>query len=168
MTILKVDLIEYGLKISLSIAMFCSIPAFVVTYRLKKRYGNANWLPVPATVISSTIEESGGRPKHYFTPVINFRYEYQGESFTSTILSPDIHNAGSSDPAFAKKWVALLPVGSQITAFVDQNSPSTAVLFPDYRNGWIFTFGVMFAVFGMFCFFIVLFLFSFNIFAPNH
>jgi len=153
MSISPLNLFEYGLIFFFALSILAAIPAFVLTYRLKRRYGSANWAPVPAMVESSVIEQVGVRPSQ-FAPVVTYRYEYCGASYASSILSPDLHQASSSDRSFAEKWVSLLPVGSHITAFVDQHSPSTAVLFPESRNGWLFTFGVMCAAYGFFCFLI--------------
>ena len=151
MSLTLLQLFEYGLLAFFVWSVLASIPAFVVTARQKRRYGAARWLPTPAVVESSVIEQVGVDPPQY-APTITYRYEFHGISFSSSTISPDLHGASSSDRSFAEKWVSILPAGSQITAFVDQTSPSTAVLFPESRNGWLFTLGVAFAVFGFFSF----------------
>lgn len=151
MSLTLLQLFEYGLLTFFVLSVSAAIPAFVVTLRLKRRYGAARWLPTPAVVESSVIEQVGVRPSQ-FAPAITYRYEFQGTSYSSSAISPDLHGASSSDRSFAEKWVSLLPVGSHITAFVDQTSPATAVMFPESRNSWLFTLGVMYAVFGLFSF----------------
>ncbi len=151
MSLTLLQLFEYGLLTFFVLSVLAAIPAFVVTFRLKRRYGAARWLPVPAVVESSVIEQVGVRPSQ-FAPAITYRYEFQGASYSSSTISPDLHGASSSNRSFAVKWVSILPAGSQITTFVDQASPSTAVLFPEWRNGWLFTLGVAFAFFGFFSF----------------
>lgn len=151
MRLTLLELFEYGLLTFFVLSVLAAIPAFVVTFRLRRRYGTARWFPVPAVIESSVIEQVGVRPSQ-FAPAITYRYKFQGASYSSTTISPDLQGASSSDRSFAEKWVSILPAGSQITAFVDQASPSTAVLFPELRNGWLFTLGVAFAVFGFFSF----------------
>ena len=151
MSLTLLQLFEYGLLTFFALSVLAAIPAFVVTFRLKRRYAAAKWLPVPAVVESSVVEQVGVRPSQ-FTPAITYQYEFEGVSYSSSTITPDLHGASSSDRSFAERWVSLLPVGSRVTAFVDQSSPSTAVMFPESRNGWLFTLGVMFAVFGLFSF----------------
>jgi hypothetical protein len=143
------EFFEYGLLTFFVLSVLAAIPAFVVTFRLRRRYGAARWLPVPAVVESSVIEQVGVRPSQ-FAPAITYRYEFEGASYSSHTISPDLHGASSGNRSFAEKWVAILPAGSHVTAFVDQGHPSTAVLFPESRNSWLFTLGVAFAVFGFF------------------
>ena len=90
-----------------------------------------------------------GRGTVMYAPVIEYHYEYQGVRHQSTTISPDLHYAGSNEPSFAEKWVALLPEGTQVTAYVDQNKPERAVLFPEYRYGWWYAVGASLAVFGL-------------------
>lgn len=85
-----------------------------------------------------------------YSPVIEYHYEHGGTKYHSTIISPDLHYSGSNEPSFAEKWVGLLPAGTQVTAYVDQNKPERAVLFPEYRYGWWYACMAAFAVFG-FC-----------------
>ena len=151
MSLTLLQLFEYGLLTFFALSMLAAIPAFVLTFRLKRRYGGAKWRSAPAVVESSVIEQVGVRPSQ-FAPAITYRYEFRGTSYVSSTISPDLHGASSSDRSFAEKWVSLLPVGSHITAFVDQNSPATAVMFPELRNSWLFTVGVMFSAFGFFSF----------------
>ncbi|TXT31019.1 MAG: hypothetical protein FD131_1264 [Rhodocyclaceae bacterium] len=151
MSLTLLQLFEYGLLIFFVLSVLAAIPAFVVTARLKRRYGAARWLPTPAVVENSVIEQVGARPAQ-FAPAITYRYEFRGASYLSSTISPDLHGASSSDRSFAEKWVSLLPQGSHITAFVDETSPAIAVMFPESRNGWLFTLGVMFATFGFFSF----------------
>lgn len=145
-------LLEVGLLFSLAISLFAAIPVSMYVRRNKRLYSNAQWVAVPAMVESATVQRESIRGTMYFTPVINYRYEYGGNSYVSSVLSPDFNNAGSSVASFAEKWVALLPTGTHVTAFVDQKKPTTAVLFPEFRNSsWWFNAGIILAVYGLFC-----------------
>ena len=145
------QLLEIGVVGALLISILASISPFLVTSRLKKLYGTANWKAVPALVESSTVEVSRVGGRAYYTPVIHYRYEVGGKTHVSTIISPDTRDAGSSDESWARKWTTILPMGTAITAYVDANRPDVAVLYPEIRNGWLFTWGLMLAAFGFFC-----------------
>jgi|GEM_PF-2002425 len=148
----SLQLLEIGLLLSLAISLIAAIPVFSYVRESKRLYSNAQWVAVPAVVESASIQRESIRGTMYFTPVINYRYEFGGNSYVSSVLSPDFHNASSSISSFAEKWVTLLPSGTHVTAFVDQEKPTTAVLFPEFRNSsWWFNAGVILAVYGVFC-----------------
>lgn len=149
-----------GLPVSGFLAVVTLIASLATTYRLRLRYKDANWAPIAATVEESCITRQGyGHGAIVFTPVIKYRYTHGGKQYLSSTISPDLHYPGSRDQSDAQRWVALFPVGTNITAYIDQNNPDTAVLFPDYRYGWWYALLVTFAVFGG-CNFLLLIIFA--------
>jgi len=144
-------MVALGLGISAFIAVVAFVGISVATVATALRYKKSKWLAVGASVKKSYVSKTpAGRGTTMYTPTIEYHYEYQGVQYQSTTISPDLHYAGSSEPSFAEKWVALLPEGTQVTAYVDQNKPARAVLFPEYRYGWWYAIGASLAVFG-FC-----------------
>lgn len=138
-----------GLGISAFLMVFGFAAMAFSTIATSLRYKKARWIAVPAWVRTSHVSQtSAGRGGVMYVPVIEYHYEYAGKQHHSTTISPDLHYAGSNEPSFAEKWVSLLPVGTQVTAYVDQNNPARAVLFPEYRYGWWHAFLVAFAIFG--------------------
>lgn len=138
-----------GLGISAFLMVFGFVAIAFATIGSALRYKKARWKVIPAWVRQSYVSRtSTGRGGVMYVPVIEYHYEYAGDKYHSTTISPDLYYAGSNEPSFAEKWVSLLPVGTQVTAFVDQNNPARAVLFPEYRYGWWFAFWVAFAIFG--------------------
>lgn len=142
-------LLGLGLGISAFLMVFGFGAMAFATIATSVRYKKARWVAIPASVRESYVSQSStGRGGVMYVPVIEYHYEYAGNKHHSRTISPDLHYAGSSEPSFAEKWVSLLPVGTQVTAYVDRDNPTRAVLFPEYRYGWWHAFLVAFAIFG--------------------
>ena len=149
-----------GLPLAGFLALLAFFSMAVTTVRISRRYGSASWILAPAVVEQSEVTIKGlGRGQTMYVPTIAFRYEWHGISYVSTSISPDLFYAGSTDRSFAEKWVNILPMGARITAYVDENRPEIAVLFPEYRYGWWYAAIVSFAVFGL-CTAVALLLFT--------
>ena len=148
-----------GLPVSAFIAVVTLISMFATTYSLRRRYKNANWAPVSATVEESGVARQVMAAAVIFTPVIKYRYTFGKKQYLSSAISPDLHYAGSRNKSNAQKWVVLFPVGTSVTAYLDQKNPGTAVLFPDFRYGWWYVLLSTFAVFGA-CNFLLFIIFA--------
>lgn len=140
---------------TLGLSILAAIPAFRVTYRLKKLYGSANWQVTTAVVEHSSVRHSWFGGKNFYAPDVLYRYQFQGESYTSSIISPNFHKAGAQDQNWAEQWSKLLSVGTSISVFVDTKNPTSAVLFPELNYGWLHTFGVALAAYGFFSVFLL-------------
>ncbi len=138
-----------GIGISTFFAIAALLSMAITTHGMRRRYGNAEWVPTPALVEKSdVVRGSVGKGSPIFTPVICFSYTHEGSRYESNVISPDLHHASSNEISDATRWTNLFPLGTKTTAFVDKLNPSVAVLFPDFRYGWWYVFLVMFAVFG--------------------
>ncbi len=73
-----------------------------------------------------------------YGPVITFGYTYEGCDYVSSTLSPELIFPFSGDLGYAKKWIEVFPPHTKIAAYVDPKNPSNAVLFPDYRDRWLY------------------------------
>lgn len=138
-----------GVPTSAFLAVMVLVTAAIVTHKLRRRYKDAEWVPVAATVEQSGITRQGyGDGAIVFTPLIRYSYSYDGSQYESSTISPDLHYAGSKRQSDAQKWIVLFPVGTNVTAYIDKKNPDIAVLFPDFRYGWWYVLVMTFAVFG--------------------
>lgn len=91
-----------------------------------------SFTPVPATVISSRIDESSDSEGTSYTPVVTYRYSVGGRTYTGERYSFGLSPGGH---AFASRVVNSHPPGAATTVHVDPADPAVAVLDPVLR-GW--------------------------------
>jgi hypothetical protein len=130
----------YTFYASLFFGCVAFVSLLVSGYLIDKKYKKVIWQRTQAVVQKSSIQmHPRGRVGGFnYSPVISYSYVYEGLNYTSTVLSPELNFPVSSDPEYAKKWVELFPPLSNINAYVDSENPSKAVLFPDYRDRWLY------------------------------
>lgn len=103
-----------------------------------EQQATANAEAVDATVVSAEVvnyEDANGQPRddqdYDFRADIEYRYSYDGETYTSTNLCP---GAGSgcapsgADRSDAEEFVERYPEGETVTAYVPPGSPADAYL----------------------------------------
>lgn len=96
-------------------------------------YDNAAWIALPAVIESARVEQfvPSGESGPRFSVDIKYRYEYGGASYVASTISRSLHDfaaGGGVPPEHADRLKNLLPVGTQVTAYVDTLNPSTATL----------------------------------------
>lgn len=83
--------------------------------------------PVEATVVSTSIEETGGQGVG-FSPQATFNFTYQGESYTSTNLYPGGISREFGSESEARSVLDGYEQGDRVTAYVPPGSPGEAYL----------------------------------------
>lgn len=84
------------------------------------------WTPVPATLEAVRLAPAQllrNRPLPAFE--VRYRYQFDGADFVGTRF--DLHN-GVDHRGAVKAHIARLPVGTELTAWVNPNSPDQAML----------------------------------------
>jgi Protein of unknown function (DUF3592) len=112
-----------------------------------RRHGRSagRWPVVAARVDQSRILEfegpltKRGRPtRKLYRPVITYRYEYNGVSYTGDHSSLGFKITANTD-AFAKKLVAKYPVGTIVKLHVNPQNASESMLNPSsFSRAWFF------------------------------
>lgn len=95
---------------------------------LEQRRARREFVPVPAVVLSSMVARHEENDGPSYRPEVTYRYEVQGRSHVGHDLS--VWRGFSSDRAGAEALVARHPVGAEVTAYVDPQDPSRALLDP--------------------------------------
>lgn len=94
----------------------------------------ANAEPVDATVVSSSVVDnrnSGGNDADDFGIAVEYRYTYDGETYTSENLCPGSGSACAPSSDFRTEMRDALedyPEGGTVTAYVPPSNPSNAYL----------------------------------------
>jgi len=103
------------------------IDGILIQQKLAQIDAQKRFVEVRATVESSTVEESfGGEGGMDFNPIVEYRYTYEGEEFTSKRHSMGMWS--NTDREFARNVVAEYPEGAEVSAWVDPDDPEMAVL----------------------------------------
>ncbi|MDS0280857.1 DUF3592 domain-containing protein [Haloarcula onubensis] len=90
---------------------------------------------VTAEVTETGVEEvTASRGRDAYVPVVTFRYEYQGTTYTSNRLYPGQSQPQYQDRATAQERVSAYAVGQRVPAYVDPDAPGAAFL-EDSRSG---------------------------------
>lgn len=93
------------------------------------------WIETPATVVLSEVQD--WKSTEYtiveFKPVVRYRYEFEGEIYESDQFK--IADGPTGDPEKANQRIEPYPVGSTVTAYVNPDEPTTAVLKRNTRAG---------------------------------
>lgn len=122
---------------------------FFVVYRRYLARANA-WPVVPGRVAVSRVEQrrstEDGRTRINHVPIVEFRYEVRGHSFSSRQIALGMEVAGSESSA--AKVAARYPVGAEVEVHYDSANPSEAALENPTRASWIL-FGVAVFCFGV-------------------
>ena len=93
-----------------------------------------SWTPIAATIVRSELIErtepdSDDRLVTKHTASISYKYNVDGHEFTSRRIDPqDSDRQEGFLTKSAEKLVAEYPVGREVTAYVDPQNPSEAVL----------------------------------------
>jgi hypothetical protein len=91
---------------------------------------------VEAVILDSSISEGrNAEGQLTYAPNVSYRYEYEGTSYTSHSIFPgDINPV--SDRSEAEDIVARYETGEHVTAYVNQNDPSSAFLLDQTAPLW--------------------------------
>lgn len=92
---------------------------------IQQQHKLETWLPVPARVLSATIEVNRSSDSTSYKPVVRYSYEVDGRSLQNdqvTILNM------SSGRGWAQKILDRFPVGSECTAWHDPEDPAESYL----------------------------------------
>jgi hypothetical protein len=88
--------------------------------------------PVDGVIVESTVVDyNSGQGDRGSRPAIEYRYTYEGTTYTSSKLCPGEHNSGCYGPntgKVANSVVDRYPAGSTATVHVDPDDPSNAYL----------------------------------------
>lgn len=85
------------------------------------------WIERPATIIVSTIDDSG-RTQHNdvkYRLEVHYRYEFEGENHLSSRVK--LLPIASRAPGKIEKWQGRYPVGESVTCFVDPDKSSMRI-----------------------------------------
>lgn len=109
--------------------LFLGIPGVFIGvgtwFILDQQHKMETWLPVPARVLSATVEVNRSSDSTSYKPVVRYSYEVSGRSLQNdqvTILSM------SSGRGWAQRIIDRYPVGSTCTAWHNPEDPTDAFL----------------------------------------
>ena len=108
---------------------------------------SASWPDVPGVITKSRV--SSGDQSH--APDVAYAYTVDGVAYEGDAIAPAFPVASSTDD-YARRRIALYPVGARVSVYHDPDAPATAVLEPGASKGTFvpLVFGLMFATFGGF------------------
>lgn len=99
---------------------------------LQQLDASRRFLPVPATVLKSSIDASSDSDGTTYRPVVSFEYTVAGTTHQADTVHFGVW--GSSDRSAAEEIVDRFPEGSQTTAYYDPSDHSQAVLLTDLKH----------------------------------
>lgn len=121
------------------------IPGYIAISTLIQTVQARAWAPVPATILDAELNVSHGDDSTTYSVSGRFRYQFDGQTFDSTRVSFDTGSDNIGD--FHQRTHALLErhrqSGEPMTAYVDPDDPSEAVLIRGMRWG-LFAFMMVF------------------------
>lgn len=128
------------------------------TSNLIALYDKAEWVALPAIILSSSvrIQRIPRSSASLYFLIVSYRYKHSGTEYISSTIGSALPEGMCSNEAMANKLTTLLSSGSNITAFVNKNSPSTAVLslsdviFTPSSKVWSYALITLFGSFGLF------------------
>jgi len=90
---------------------------------------------VTAEITDTSVEEVDlSRGRTSYVPVVTFRYQFQGTSYTSNRIYPGDAEPQYEDISTAEERLSTYTVGERVTAYVDPDAPGEAYL-EDSRSG---------------------------------
>jgi len=122
----------------LLIALFTLLPLLFIgigTYQVYDQHCKiTTFQPVRATVMDTRIEQrtsrdSDGRTQTTYKPVVKYRYEVNGRSYTAQSVTPIGLSAGR---AWAQRIIDRYPKGTTTTAYYNPENPGEAFLLRQY------------------------------------
>jgi hypothetical protein len=116
-------LMLFGLPFLLMGLLFFSIAVYKGYMTL---VGVRSWRPVEAVILSKELEVRSDPERDTFKPLIEYRYEVDGQTYTSKRY--DITVISSSGRASKERILDRYEVGETVTAYYDPDDPAGAVL----------------------------------------
>lgn len=144
-------------KVGLGVLFFISAVCFALGFWIRRKEGFARAWPQSSGVImaSKTVREYAGRGREQVLPVIEYSFDYQGQSFKSSHWR--LGNCSVGNSASARVVTSRYPVGASVTVFVNPRQPLKSVL--EHRPSslcWVpFGFGILFLATFLLIFFII-------------
>ena len=89
----------------------------------------ATYRPVEAVVLSKTVESHRGNKSTTYTPIVEYRYTVDGQSYTARRVLPVNLSSGYG---WATSVIAPFSVGQTTRAYHDPNNPAEAFLLRQY------------------------------------
>ncbi len=121
------------------------IPGYIAISTLIQSIQSSGWTPVAATILNAELNVSHGEDSTTYSVSGRYRYQIDGQTFESTRVSFDTGSDNIGD--FHHQTHALLErhrqSGEPLTAYVDPDDPSEAVLIRNMRWG-LFAFMMLF------------------------
>ena len=142
----RIVLFFVGILLALMGTLFC-----VVLWKGYTRAGVTRaWSPVEAEVVSGWVKEtklSDARDRRYQLH-LRYAYEYEGQKFLGTRIKPN--DRPGRHRVVKERILEGYPVGKEITAWVNPDEPSSAVLEHDTRApGYTIWFPALFVLGGL-------------------
>jgi hypothetical protein len=110
-----------------------------------------SWEPTPCTILTSEVESVPGDGNDTFRVKITYRYDFRGESYTSTRFNFETGSSSTYD--WKAKVVADLRPDRQTECFVNPRNPQEAVIERSPRAEiWFGLFGLPFIAVGCMAF----------------
>lgn len=117
-----------------------------------------NSVEVNATVQSTGVDTVSQRRGTEYRPTASFNYSYDGENYSSSNVYPGNNlPVGSLEPTYNSREKASsalkdYEMGSQVTAYINSNSPSNGYLKHESSNKpyFIIFIGLLFVSFGVY------------------
>ncbi|MBU6412166.1 MAG: DUF3592 domain-containing protein [Planctomycetes bacterium] len=123
---------RFGVPIAFLLIFSCiwlTITTLATTLMIRGLWGQADarsrFVAVPATITSSTIKEHDGEDSTTYSNAVTYTYTHQGQNYTSDRIAFDTMSGSYRG---ASRWAKDHPAGATVTAYVDPQSPGTAVL----------------------------------------
>lgn len=123
---------RFGVPIAFLLIFSCiwlTITTLATTLMVRGLWGQADarsrFVAVPATITSSTIKEHDGEDGTTYSNAVTYTYTHQGQNYTSDRIAFDTMSGSYRG---ASRWAKDHPAGATVTAYVDPQSPGTAVL----------------------------------------
>jgi hypothetical protein len=115
-------------KIGVEVLLSISGALFALFFLIRWREGAARkWPRASGTIITSTtVRKYAGYGREEVLPVIEYEFDYQGQSYRSSHWRFGNYSEGNS--ASADPVVARYRVGSAVTVYVNQRHPTKSVL----------------------------------------
>ncbi|MFK7958810.1 MAG: DUF3592 domain-containing protein [Lysobacterales bacterium] len=126
------------------------IPGGMGVAMLFNAWQASDWTPTPATLMTIELSSSTSDGSTTYSLDGTFRYEFDGQIFTSDQLDFNVgsDNIGDYHQSTYGRLQPQLNVRDGVTAFVDPDEPSTAVLVREIRWGMVAFLMMFLAVFG--------------------
>jgi hypothetical protein len=99
---------------------------------LWRAVASTHWPTVPATVVESSTQVSGGSRNSMYTANLKFQYEVNGHSYGTDQIYIG-QTVGSGDASETELRRLRYPMGDRVTVFYDPSDPSIASVHPGFQ-----------------------------------